>query len=651
MPVFGKDHAPNNKLEQSRVRSQIDDDIAVGLRAADQYVAVRWRIDRIGTVADRSGHKSGLTGVADPRSARPPHRYVAGFGQLEQVLEPRPPAGMEAAADECDQRSRAGSPRRQMRRPARRSSDARGIGRTCAEDFGVDADWGGAPGCKAGGQIAHEGGWSTDVEVAIPRHAELPQHAHVQASGSVEIHPWPIPGIGRAVANVAAPVDQSFEEGARLLGKRMLATVAGAVDPPDLPRRHLRRQRVEHREHGGSPYARAQQNDGCLAGLKREAAPCRARVHHVADLQLLVDVGAGRAVVLPLDAQAISLGAGFARQRVAAHQRRRTGRRPQPHRHELTGERRGERLSVRRLEHQRDHAAAFAHLARYPQRPEPRPRRGRAGPRSEPDVSCRRAATALLREQRLEGAAPAGAQGRHAQRALQLAARVAGLVQQRIDLEYAHALGARGDPNDLVAGRHFAFLQHTEIETRSAVRDQQRGHPRLVHADAHPITGDARLGNLEQSPADPVTVADAHLPVGPAVDREVLAELPMGEVVSTELALPIVIGVDLIDEDSALLAAVPGQVPLPIAVYVEPPYHAAALNRRLPNGGVDGPAPPRDVARQAHVDGKQAWHHFSPRRHCRSSRNWAPATRYRANAAFGFRPRYSATRLCAALLR
>ena len=88
---------------------------------------------------------------------------------------------------------------------ARRSSDARGNGRTCAENFGVDAAWRDAPSCKAGGQIAHEGGGSTDVEVAIPRHAELPEHSHVQASGSVEIHTWPIPGIGRAVANVAAP--------------------------------------------------------------------------------------------------------------------------------------------------------------------------------------------------------------------------------------------------------------------------------------------------------------------------------------------------------------------------------------------------------------------------------------------------------------
>ena len=41
---------------------------------------------------------------------------------------------------------------------------------------------------------------------------------------------------------------------------------------------------------------------------------------------------------------------------------------------------------------------------------EPRPRWGRAGRLSEPGVSCRRTAAALLREQRLEGTTPAGDQ-------------------------------------------------------------------------------------------------------------------------------------------------------------------------------------------------------------------------------------------------
>jgi len=38
----------------------------------------------------------------------------------------------------------------------------------------------------------------------------------------------------------------------------------------------------------------------------------------------------------------------------------------------------------------------------------------------------------------------------------------------------------------------------------------------------------------------------AHLSVGQAVDREILAELAIGEVVAAKLSLPIAVGIDLI---------------------------------------------------------------------------------------------------------
>ena len=72
-----------------------------------------------------------------------------------------------------------------------------------------------------------------------------------------------------------------------------------------------------------------------------------------------------------------------------------------------------------------------------------------------------------------------------------------GHVQQRIDLEYGHALGARRDLHDLIAGLHLAFLQYTEIEAGSPVLDHERGHLGLVHTDAEPVAGDARLRHLE----------------------------------------------------------------------------------------------------------------------------------------------------------
>ena len=59
-----------------------------------------------------------------------------------------------------------------------------------------------APGCKAGGQVTHEGGWPTDEEIGVARYFEFPQHPNVQTSRSVEIYTWPILGAGRAVAYV-----------------------------------------------------------------------------------------------------------------------------------------------------------------------------------------------------------------------------------------------------------------------------------------------------------------------------------------------------------------------------------------------------------------------------------------------------------------
>jgi hypothetical protein len=53
----------------------------------------------------------------------------------------------------------------------------------------------------------------------------------------------------------------------------------------------------------------------------------------------------------------------------------------------------------------------------------------------------------------------------------------------------------------------------------------------------------------------------------------VLTELAIAEVASAELALPITIGVDLVNENGPVLAAVPDQISLTITVDIEPPHH------------------------------------------------------------------------------
>jgi hypothetical protein len=132
----------------------------------------------------------------------------------------------------------------------------------------------------------------------------------------------------------------------------------------------------------------------------------------------------------------------------------------------------------------------------------------------------------------------------------------------------------------------------------------------LVHANAQPVTSDTWLRHLEQRTADSVAIADAHFPVGQAIDRKVLSELPVGESVATELALPMTVGIKLIDADRPVLAAASGKIALPVSIDVEPPHHASSLDRRLPNGRMDSLRPPFDVAWQADVHGNQMCGHF-----------------------------------------
>src|SRR6185437_12426288 len=106
--------------------------------------------------------------------------------------------------------------------------------------------------------------------------------------------------------------------------------------------------------------------------------------------------------------------------------------------------------------------------------------------------------------------------------------------------------------------------------------------------------------------------ADAHLVVGQALHGEVLPELPVLEVIPAQLFLPVLVGLDLVDEHRPLLAAVSGQITLPVAVDIEPPYHPRPGDRLLPDRRVHRPAVPGHVLRHPHIDRQQS---TDPRRH------------------------------------
>src|SRR3954453_3746370 len=75
----------------------------------------------------------------------------------------------------------------------------------------------------------------------------------------------------------------------------------------------------------------------------------------------------------------------------------------------------------------------------------------------------------------------------------------------------------------------------------------------------------------------------------------------MNEVASAQLAFPVPIGIELVDEDGALLAAVPADIALTIPVDVEPSHTARTGDGILEDAGEEGPPLPGHVLRHADV--------------------------------------------------
>ena len=318
-----------------------------------------------------------------------------------------------------------------------------------------------------------------------------------------------------------------------------------------------------------------------------------------------MQVAAGSAVRLPLDTDSVAVAVRRPGERVAAEQRSRLGIGPQADGQELAGPRRGGARVIRGSEADRDHGRALPVDADHGESSEPGPGERGSGRRIECFVP--RDAGVLI-EQSLEGPPPALTQRRDAQGTSETATRVAGQVEQAVYLGHAHGFGAGGDFHNGIAGMDLPLLQHSEVEARSTVGDEQRRHPGLVHPDPDPVARHAWLRDLQECSADAVLVADADLVVRKAFDREVLAELPVCEVVPAEVLLPVAVGLDLIDEHGTLLSTVSGQVTLPVAIDVQTPHHPAAVNRVLPYPGVDDPALPLDVLRETDVDRQEPRH-------------------------------------------
>ena len=68
-----------------------------------------------------------------------------------------------------------------------------------------------------------------------------------------------------------------------------------------------------------------------------------------------------------------------------------------------------------------------------------------------------------------------------------------------------------------------------------------------------------------------------------------------------EKALPVVIGVHLINKNGAVLPTVTGEIGLRITIDIELAHHSPSRNRRFPDCGSDSFAVPRHVARKTDI--------------------------------------------------
>src|SRR5262249_33690604 len=98
-----------------------------------------------------------------------------------------------------------------------------------------------------------------------------------------------------------------------------------------------------------------------------------------------------------------------------------------------------------------------------------------------------------------------------------------------------------------------------------------------------------------------VAVSNTHFIVGQALYREILAKLAQNEVVAMKVLLPVVIRLNLIYEDCAVLTTVTASISLIVAVDVDAPHHPPSMNGLLPDGCTHDLTVPGDIFRHTHI--------------------------------------------------
>jgi hypothetical protein len=187
---------------------------------------------------------------------------------------------------------------------------------------------------------------------------------------------------------------------------------------------------------------------------------------------------------------------------------------------------------------------------------------------------------------------------------------MSGQVQETINAGHRHALGAIGDFHDVIARPNFSFLQHAKVKPWSVMCYEQGRHTRLIHADAHAVAGHARLRYFQYGTTDTVLIADAHLVIRKSLDGEVFSELTESKIPAAQKALPVMVGVHLVDKYGTVFPSVTGEIALRITINIELAHRSPSCNRKFPHCGSDSFTVPCHVAGKADIYGKQSRHAY-----------------------------------------
>src|SRR3954468_3153254 len=126
---------------------------------------------------------------------------------------------------------------------------------------------------------------------------------------------------------------------------------------------------------------------------------------------------------------------------------------------------------------------------------------------------------------------------------------MSGQVEQAVNLGNGDSLGTVDHFHNVVASPNFSFLQHAKIKPWSVMCNEKSRHSRVIHADADAVAGHARLAHFKYRIADSVLISNADFLIRKSFEGEVFSELPVDEVITSEKAFPIAIGIHLIDKD------------------------------------------------------------------------------------------------------